>query len=70
MSYGIRIRVFTLRAQVTSLIYCNEAKIVISGSWDKTVVLHDELEAEQGAVIKEMSGCELPPFLVSHSHYY
>lgn len=45
------------RAEVTALLYADAAKILISASWDKTVVMHDELEAEGGdTVIKEFTG--------------
>jgi len=38
--------------EVTCLLYCNAAKILISASWDNTVMVHDEMEPDKGVVIK------------------
>eukprot|EP00698_Gefionella_okellyi_P016802 TRINITY_DN4837_c0_g1_i1.p1 TRINITY_DN4837_c0_g1~~TRINITY_DN4837_c0_g1_i1.p1 ORF type:complete len:989 (+),score=200.34 TRINITY_DN4837_c0_g1_i1:54-3020(+) len=43
-------------AEVSCLLYCDAAKIVITGSWDKTVRIHDELEASHGVTIKTLTG--------------
>lgn len=39
-----------LHLQVSQLIYCNELKVVVSCSWDRSIVVHDEMDPEKGVV--------------------
>ena len=42
------------KSQVSDLVYIDEAKMVLSVSWDRTVVLHDELPPDAGRVLRAM----------------
>ena len=37
--------------EVSTLIYGNHDKVVISASWDLSVIVHDEMDAEQGVLL-------------------
>jgi WD40 repeat protein len=41
---------------VSKLVYCNEHKIVISASWDRTICVHDERVADTGILLRTMTG--------------
>jgi WD40 repeat protein len=42
--------------EVSRLVYANQHKCVISASWDKTICIHDEMEADRGVLLRKMSG--------------
>jgi WD40 repeat protein len=40
--------------EVSQLVYCGEHKVVLSCSWDKTTIVHDEMDPEKGTVLRSM----------------
>ncbi|GBG24373.1 WD repeat-containing protein 5-like [Hondaea fermentalgiana] len=44
------------KSEVSALIYCNEHKIVISSGWDDTIILHDEMDPEEGIMLRTLEG--------------
>lgn len=40
--------------EVSKLLYCNELKVVVSCSWDRSIVVHDEMDPEKGVVLRMM----------------
>ena len=41
-------------SEVSNLVYCDEAKALLSTSWDRRVILHNELDPERGVILREM----------------
>jgi len=42
--------------EVSGLVYCNEHKILISASWDRTIRVHDDELSDAGVLLRWMSG--------------
>lgn len=43
-------------SEVTALLYNDEHKVVISASWDRNILIHDEMDPEEGILLRKMSG--------------
>ena len=43
-------------AEVTKLLYISEYKVVVSTSWDLSILVHDEEDPEEGVLLRRMSG--------------
>mmetsp|Transcript_32203 Transcript_32203/g.102435 ORF Transcript_32203/g.102435 Transcript_32203/m.102435 type:complete len:1151 (-) Transcript_32203:159-3611(-) len=46
-------------AEVTSVKYCDRHQTVISGSWDGSVKVHDEMDRDGGILLRQMTGAHL-----------
>jgi len=44
------------RSEVSALLYCNQFKVVISAGWDDTIIIHEEMDAEKGIMLRKMTG--------------
>jgi len=42
--------------EISKLAYCDEHATVISVSWDRTICIHDESEAEEGVLLRRITG--------------
>ncbi|CAK9106612.1 Uncharacterized WD repeat-containing protein alr2800 [Durusdinium trenchii] len=44
------------RSEVSHLIYCNKHKMVISCAWDDSILIHDEMDPEEGIMLRKIQG--------------
>ena len=44
------------RNEVTRLCYCDKYKTVISCSWDRSIMVHDDNDSERGILLRQMIG--------------
>jgi WD40 repeat protein len=55
--------------EVSGLAYARDHKVIISAGWDTAVLVHDELEADEGVLLRRMTGGHTKAVLcVAYSH--
>ena len=42
--------------QVTQLVYCDEDKCLLSASWDRSVCIADDMDNDEGVLLRTMKG--------------
>ena len=58
------------KGQISELVYIEEAKFVLSVSWDRTVVLHNEFFPDAGQIVRKMDAGAFQPRLTSWAVVY
>jgi len=44
------------KSEISALLYCDVHKVVISSAWDDQILIHDELDPEEGLLLRTLRG--------------
>ena len=57
------------QTEISKLVYCDEHAICISVSWDRSIAIHDEAEAEEGVLLRRIKNAHKNDITaLSYSH--
>lgn len=48
--------------------YCDEDKCLLTASWDKTICIHDDMDNDEGVLLRKMTGHSKDVTCMANSH--